>query len=141
MAFIEIGSLVLKAMDLAVGGFLGRRKLLLTVHRAEFVATGRECYFVKATNVSRNRDMELTHVWFACVPEVQALAPERPLPKRLKPDESWETWVDAGRLPPDLGTRALKLARARLSSGIVVKSRAAKDLPGEGYVSGGERNA
>jgi len=77
------------------------------------------------------------HVWFAIEPEVHAHAIDRPLPKRLRPDESWETWVEADRLPSGLGESLFNLGRARLSTGRVVKSRKNKNVPAQGAVTGG----
>jgi hypothetical protein len=62
--------------------------------------------------------------------------PDRPLPKRLKPDETWETWVDVGRVP-DVGDKVYKLGRARLSTGVVIKSRKNAAVPEQGSVPGG----
>jgi hypothetical protein len=117
--------------------FGGRRRLRLAVHRAFFVATGRECFFVNATNLSAERELEITHVWFDCKPQVVALQIDRMLPKRLKPDETWETWVDVDRIPTNLHASAYTLARARLSNGKVVKSIRNIDVPPVGTVPGG----
>jgi hypothetical protein len=118
-------------------GIGGRRRLRLLVHRAYFSGDVRECYFINATNLSHDREIEITHVWFDVTPKVFAMPPDRPLPKRLKTDETWETWVEADRLPRDLGDRVYTLARARLSTGRVVKSRKNEDVPSEGTVPGG----
>jgi hypothetical protein len=74
-----------------------RRKLRLTVHRA-FFGTGQECFFINATNLSRDRKLEITHVWFDLDSQVHAMPADRPLPKRLEPDETWETWIECERL-------------------------------------------
>jgi hypothetical protein len=76
-------------------------------------------------------------VWFAIDGDVPAMPPDRPLPKRLKPDETWETWVEADRLPPNLGERAFEFARARLSTGHVIKSRKNTTVPSMGSIPGG----
>ena len=117
--------------------FGGRRRLRLSVHRAFFLATGRECFFVNATNVSADRELEITHVWFDCKPQVPALQSDRRLPKRLKPDETWETWVDVDRIPIQLHESAYTLARARLSNGKIIKSIKNVDVPESGIVPGG----
>jgi hypothetical protein len=114
-----------------------RRRIRLTVHRACFVATGRECFFVNITNVSRSREIEITHVWFDCSPQVSALKHDRPLPKRLKPDEAWETWVEVSKIPSALHESVYELARARLSTGKIIKSERNKDVPESGIVPGG----
>ena len=81
------------------------RRVRVRVHRAAFTdgrVYGQECYFVNVTNVSLSREVEITHVWFACTPEVYLLPSERPLPKRLKVDETWSTWVKVSDLPTGL---------------------------------------
>jgi hypothetical protein len=113
-----------------------RRRVRLRVHRAVF-GNDRECYFINATNLSRSREVEITHVWFDSLPQIAALESDRPLPKRLKPDETWETWVDVERVPPDLRATAYTLARARLSTGAVIKSRKNERVPHQGTVPGG----
>jgi hypothetical protein len=114
-----------------------RRKVRLTVHRAFFVASGRECFFINVTNLSKNRELEITHVWFEAKPQIPALQPDRMLPKRLKPDETWETWIDVSKVPSELHQSAYTLARARLSSGSVIKSTKNIDVPDAGNVPGG----
>jgi hypothetical protein len=116
--------------------FVERRRATLLVHHAYF-GTGAACYFLNLTNRSSKRDLEVTHVWFALEPEIHAHPPDRPLPKRLKPDETWETWVEADRLPSGVGESLFKLGRARLSTGRIVKSKRNKDVPSQGAVPGG----
>ncbi len=113
-----------------------RRNVRLTVHRGTFQSTGRECYFINAANLSRNREIEITHVWFATTPQVAALQEQRPLPRRLKPDEAWETWVEVGQLPHQIGDQVYTLARARLSTGAVIQSRRNESVPEQGTVPG-----
>lgn len=55
-------------------------------------------YFVKVTNLSSARDVVITHVWFEAAPTVHPLLRERPLPQRLRPDETWEAWIPAADL-------------------------------------------
>jgi hypothetical protein len=112
-------------------------KLRLTVHRAFFAGSGVECFFVNAANLAYDRDLEITHVWFETNPEVHVTRPDRPLPKRLKPQESWETWVSVFQVPAESHEQAYTLARARLSSGEIVKSVRDEDVPKLGTVPGG----
>jgi hypothetical protein len=56
----------------------------------------------------------------------------RTLPKRLEPDESWETWFPV----PATEQEAYRLARIRLSSHKVVKSKQAENVPLYGAVPG-----
>jgi hypothetical protein len=115
----------------------GRRRVSLLMHCASFVATGKQCFFLNITNQSKTRDIEVTHVWIAVEPEQHALPPDRPLPKRLRPDESWETWVEADRMSQALGDKLLCLGRARLSTGQVIKSKRNKTVPSTGSIPGG----
>lgn len=119
-------------------GFGDRRKIRFTVHRGFFVASGKECFFLNLSNLSRNREIEITHVYLDCGEQIHALHPNRLLPKRLKPDESWETWVEAERVPSSLRGTACTLGRARLSSGKILKSVENRNVPNAGTVAGGE---
>jgi hypothetical protein len=118
--------------------FGDRRKVRFTVHRGSFVATGKECFFLNLSNLSRNREIEITHVYLDCGEQIQALHPDRLLPKRLKPDESWETWVEVERVPSSLRGAAYTLGRARLSSGKILKSVENRNVPSAGTVAGGQ---
>jgi hypothetical protein len=118
--------------------FLGRRRLQVLVHAAYFQGSPEKCYFVNVTNTSHNRDLEITHVWFQCPSgQVPALQPSRPLPKRLKPDETWETWVAARYLPSLPEAELFRLGRVRLSTGDVVASKYNAGVPHYGTVPGG----
>jgi len=117
--------------------FLGRRQVRLRVHRAFLVASGHECYFVNLTNLSRDRDVEVTHIWFECGPQIPVVQPDRPLPKRLRPDETWETWLEVSRLPVPVRDDAFTLVRAQLSTGKVLKSKRNTAVPNSGVVPGG----
>src|SRR6185436_2187986 len=110
-------SILEKLVDLVAPQLLDRRRVRFTVHQAAFVQSGRQAFFFNATNLSKDREIELTHVWLASSPPIAALQPERPLPKRLKPDETWETWIFADAIPPELHESVASLARARLSTG------------------------
>jgi hypothetical protein len=91
-------------------------------------------YFVKVTNLSQGRDIEITHVWFAANPSVHLLMPERPLPARLRPDETWEGWVNAAALAH--ASEVERSGRVRLANGKTVRSRRNKDVPPIGYIAG-----
>jgi hypothetical protein len=113
-----------------------QRKLKLTVHLAVFTYNGLLCYFINATNIS-DREIEITHVWFESEPRVHALQSDRPLPKRLKPDETWETWVEVYKLAMAIHEAPYERARARLSTGEIIQSRQNDDVIDQGYVPGG----
>jgi len=107
------------------------------IHRGIFLKDPESVlhYFVKVINRSRTRDIEITHVWFDADPPVHLTLPDRPLPTRLRPRETWEGWIEAAALAdiPDVE----RSGRVRLSSGKLVKSRRNENLPPTGYVAGG----
>lgn len=114
---------------------VGRRRVSVRAHRAFFVSSGLEAYFVTITNLSEKRDVEITHVWFDSTPEVPILRGERPLPKRLKPDEVWETWIPVVAIPAQAEDPYSKF-RVRLSTGTVLKSVIDRNVPSVGTVPG-----
>lgn len=118
------------------GANLLQRRLRLTVHIAYFLYNGAECCFINATNLSL-RDVEITHIWFECEPQIHVFQRDRPLPKRLKPDETWETWLRVDRLPSHIYQNPHKLARARLSTGKIIESQKNDNVPPQGLVPGG----
>lgn len=122
-------------IDILRGSHQRRRKIQVLVHRASFLDGRGPYYFVKATNLSPTRETVITHVWFAANPRVDLLLPERRLPARLKPDETWEGWVEEEALGHSSNVE--RLARVRLANGQVVKSRPNKGIPPVGYVAGG----
>jgi hypothetical protein len=126
-----------KAFGWTYDGFKDRRRVRVTMHRAVFVASQQEAYFITVTNLSRSREVELSHVWIASRPKVFAHRTDRPLPRRLKSDEAWETWVFLDELPPLAEGRVLHLGRVRLSTGTVLKSRPNPSVPESGHVPGG----
>lgn len=132
---MDPASLIVPILNSARGWHQRRRRVRLTVHRALLQQPYvQECYFVNATNLG-NRPVELTHVWFATDTKVFQQNPMRPLPKRLEPDESWETWFPVSTI--SVGEdEAFRLARVRLSSDKVVKSKQRENVPEYGMVPG-----
>lgn len=122
-----------------IGWFTGKRRVRVLTHRARFVHGGEECLFINVTNLSASREIEVTHVYleFPSGEQVPVLPAARPLPKRLRPDETWETFLPADRVPAQLGDQAFKMARARLSTGQIVKSTKNTRVPSAGMVPGG----
>jgi len=104
------------------------------VHRAYFTGSSVPHYFVKVTNLSPQREIEVTHIWFDTTPPVHLLNPERPLPARLRLDETYETWIPTAAVP---APEPESLARVKLSSGKVIKSRLNAHVPPFGGVAGG----
>jgi hypothetical protein len=138
---ISLVSLALGAIGLLLSRVVTRR-VRVRVHRARFVGGsgyGPECYFVNITNISLNREVEVTHVWVECPGAVHIVRNERPLPKRLRADETWETWIGVDQIPAALSDfEVFKLARVRISTGKVFRSRRNKRVPSLGYVPGSD---
>ena len=112
------------------------QRVRVLCHRAFLSPNGPECYFINVTNLSPQRHAEVTHVWVECNNEIPVLNPSRTLPRRLTPEESWETWIEVNSLPPSVRANAFKLARVRLSNGRIIKSKENKNVPSAGYVPG-----
>jgi hypothetical protein len=120
---------------LATGWQQRRRHVRVLVHRAFFQVPGSsECFFIKVTNLSASREVEVTHVWFATEPRADVLNRERRLPARLRLDETFETWAPVSAVPAVRGVESR--ARVRLSNGKVIRSRPDKDIPPIGGVAG-----
>jgi hypothetical protein len=113
------------------------RKLRLTVHRAYFLPRGPECFFINATNLTKDSDLVVTHIWLATMPEIHVVREDRLLPKRLNPQETWETWIRVEEVPSVEADAVFNLARARLSTGDIVHSQRNDDVPQYGTVPGG----
>jgi hypothetical protein len=128
--------IVFKILDAILPAFFNRRRLRVRVHRAYLVGSDQECFFVNLTNRSSTRHLEVTHLWFQTDHQIPVLQPKRPLPVRLKPDQSWETWIPVASLPQAFLPEALTLARARLSSGAVFTSKPNTNVPDYGSVAG-----
>jgi hypothetical protein len=129
----DIGTL-LGLADLVRRFQQSRRRVLVLVHRAYRLGGSVSFYFLKVTNLSPTREIELTHVWFEADPRLDVLLPERPLPARLRPDETWEGWVPAAELAHTSNVE--RLGRVRLANGKVVKSRLNKGVPPVGFIAG-----
>jgi TIR domain-containing protein len=114
------------------------RKVRVGVHLGYFESNPAvPVYFINITNLSEERDVEVTHVWFESVPQVFPMWNDRLLPVRLRPDESWETWTRMDELPPVIRENPFELARVRLSTGQVVTSVKNANVPERGRVPGG----
>jgi hypothetical protein len=120
--------------DLARGWRQRQRRVRVLVHRGIFLPSSPEHYFMKVTNLSASREIELTHIWFETNPPVHILNPDRPLPARLRLDETFETWVSIPALPNVPNVE--RLGRVRLSNGKVIKSRLNRKVPPVGNVAG-----
>jgi hypothetical protein len=101
----------------------------------QIIEAGGEYYFITVTNASRDRDIEVTHVWLDTKPPLHVH--DRDLPKRLAYSAPWETMVAVEDIPP--GTTDVEwLARCQLTpDDKVVKSRPRKNVPPVGTVPRG----
>jgi len=119
-----------------------QRRVRVLVHRAIFLPAillsaspeQHEHYFMKVTNLSPSREIEITHVWFETKPPVHVMNPHRRLPARLRLDETFETWVPVAEVPNVPNVE--RLGRVLLSNGKVIKSRPNKAVPPVGAVGG-----
>jgi hypothetical protein len=110
----------------------------VTVHLAVFDAhPDAPAYFVNVTNLYSDRDVEITHVWFEGPPRVDVMRSDRPLPARLRPYESWETWQLLETIPEAVRHNPFTLARVRLSTGAIIQSSENIGVPPHGFVPGG----
>jgi hypothetical protein len=115
-------------------------KVRVLVHAACFVEEPeRPAYFINVTNLFTDRDCEVTHVWIETSPRTYAMPPTRPLPVRLRPFASWETWVYIDALPSIEANTIYGMARVRLSTGEEVPSTQNADVPELGFVPTGTR--
>jgi hypothetical protein len=115
------------------------RIVKLRVHRAYFTGNPQEYYFVNVTNLSANRSVEVTHVWYQdTIHHIPVHQTSRPLPVRLKPDQSWETFIAIHTLPELFRENAHNFFRTRLSTGDVVRSERNVNVPPIGVVPGGQ---
>jgi hypothetical protein len=119
-----------------VGTFPLRRSYVrVLVHRGFFLMPEPpQYYFVKVVNLSQSREIEVTHLWFDTNPPVHIDNRARPLPTRLRSDETFETWVPVAAVPDVPNVE--RLGRVLLSSGKIVKSQLNKTVPPVGNVAG-----
>ena len=130
-----------KLFSVLLGVLQDLRRVRFRTHLGVHVLTGQNVLFLTVTNLSRTREIEVTHVWIASNPQVAAVLDERPLPKRLKPDEIWETWIPVADISELTVMKLLLLGRLRISTGQITKSRPDSEIPDEGYVPGEIANA
>lgn len=116
------------------------RIIKIRVHRAFFIRSTTEYYFINIINVSPARLLEVTHVWYEDDKNNYVLVaqPSRKLPVRLDLDQPWETWIAVNELPIDNREHAYQSFYARISTGDVFKSEANLNVPPRGTVPGGE---
>lgn len=110
----------------------------LTVHLAYLIPDSTPAAFINATNLTSS-DVVVTHVWIDYGRQIHVLRPDRILPIRLKPLDTWETWIELEQLPADIGEDIFRRARIKLSTGQVVESQPNVGVPEAGFVPGGPR--
>jgi hypothetical protein len=125
-----------KILDLLLTFVGGLKRVSVQVHEAVLAANGTACFFINARNTSPTREIEVTHVWLAIEPELHVINPARPLPKRLRPDETWETWLPVSEVPKESRLRVARSAKVQISTGKVFTSQARVHVPPVGYVPG-----
>jgi hypothetical protein len=109
--------------------------ILVRVHQAYFLNKPEEhCFFVNVVNSSQTTDIEITHVWYEGSTRIDVLERRRPLPRRLRPKQSWETWIRSAHVPPD--RNPFSNFRVRTSTGKVFYSERNRDVPIRGFVPG-----
>jgi len=135
--FPGIGIFILGVLVTVIKVWVNRSRLKLTVHNAFFTGSTIANYFINVTNLSRKTELEVTHIYFECGIQMPVLRKDRMLPVRLKPGQSWETWISVANIPENFRENACKLARARLSNGKIIKSVENKNVPERGTVPGG----
>jgi hypothetical protein len=114
-----------------------RRRVRVLVHRGIFLLPeSPEYYFIKMTNLSRNREIQITHIWFDTEPRAHLLNPARPLEARLRPDETFEICVLVAEVPN--APNVEWLGRVRLSSGKTIKSQLNNKVPPVGHMAGSQ---
>jgi hypothetical protein len=111
------------------------RSLRLRVHRAFFVNNLVPHYFINVVNTSDAAEVEVTHVWYEGSRRVDIMQAQRPLPRLLRPTQSWETWIRVIDIPDD--PDPFRNFRVRLSTDEVFESEENLSVPPQGFVPGG----
>lgn len=100
------------------------RKVRLLIHRGPWHPTGRDagrdCYFIAATNLSGDEQIDIAAIWFETDRRLFVDRVQRRLPAKLAPGETWETWIESEKLPADVRDEAYELARVRLKTGSIL---------------------
>ena len=112
-----------------------RTEVHVRLHKAYRLGDPTEYYFVNVLNASPEREVTVTHVWFATDPEQHILNPERPLSARIAPRDQWETWYPVS-LVPAAEPEVWMLARAQLADDTVIVSTQRADVPAVGHIPG-----
>ena len=107
--------------------------LRVLAHRAYFVGETVEHFFIKIVNTTPDAQVEVTHVWYQDGQRVEHIL-SRPLPVRLRPNETWETFEPVANIPQDADV--FRHFHATLSTGERFASEHNANVPPVGYVAG-----
>ena len=109
------------------------KNLILLVHKAYFNGNPIQHFFIKLINTSESKEIEITHVWYKNE-NITVDILTAPLPKRLKPDEIYETWVPVDQIPND--ENAFQNFHAVISTGEAFTSKQNIDVRPFGFIAG-----
>jgi hypothetical protein len=84
---------------------------------------------MKVVNLPKDRDIEIANISYETNPRTYNLNSDHPLTARLRPDETFETWVPLADQPEPDAPNPEQLGRVRLPRGKVIKSRLNKYGP------------
>ncbi len=103
------------------------------VHKARFLNDPIQHFFIKIVNGTRDAEVEVTHVWYENDTEsVEILT--APLPRRLKPSETYETWVPVSDISEH--DDIFQHFRVMVSTGEVFTSQQNVNVRPKGFVAG-----
>ncbi len=105
-----------------LNALLNKRRIRVLVHRAFLEDKRKEAFFITITNLTLDRELEMTNIWFNSNPKIHVIRDDRPLPKTLKPNETWGTWLPVNKLPLGYHSYAFKMVRVRLFNGTLAYS-------------------
>jgi hypothetical protein len=105
----------------------------MLVHKAYFQNNPIQHFFIKIVNDTRDADVEVTHVWYENDTEsVEILT--APLPRRLKPFETYEIWVPVADISEH--DDIFQHFRVMVSTGEVFTSQQNVNVRPFGFVAG-----
>ncbi len=105
-----------------LNALLNKRRIRVLVHRANVEESQKEAFFITITNMTLDREIEITNVWFNSSPKIQVVHEDKKLPKVLKPNETWDTWMYVSKLASAYHRYAFTMVRVRLSNGSLAYS-------------------
>jgi len=106
-----------------INALLNQRRIRVLVHRSLLEDKRKEAFFITVTNLTLDREFEITSVWFNANPKIPVTQADRPLPKALKPNETWGTWLPVSKLPLGYHHYAFTMVRVMLSNGTLAYSK------------------